>query len=178
MIQWCVWKIDWRYMRRTIFIMWEIYKFNLLSPFISYENIEWPDNKIFGMLFDQLLEAFPSNIQLPKILYEAKKIIEELGFHCEKIVMCLNNCMLYIWEHFMKDKYDKCIIMRWKVHNYFIREKNVPRKDIMTISNCSIAKVAVHYDKCCMIYVLAWSHSYEKWSVETCNIWWSKKELW
>lgn len=52
-------------------------------------------NKSFNMLLDLLIDAFPEGVQLPKNIYETKKVILQLELSYDRIDACPNDCMLY-----------------------------------------------------------------------------------
>ncbi|KAL0294732.1 UNVERIFIED_CONTAM: hypothetical protein Sradi_6871300 [Sesamum radiatum] len=54
----------------------------------------WSNNS-FNLLLELLRATFPDNVDLPANYYEANKITTELGFTCEVIDACPNNCMLF-----------------------------------------------------------------------------------
>lgn len=63
-------------------------RFKELNFFIHLFHIKmlngWT-NESFNMLLGLLLEVFPLGVQLPKIVYKAKKFLAKLGSHYKKI---------------------------------------------------------------------------------------------
>jgi hypothetical protein len=55
---------------------------------------KWSD-KSFGDPLEVLHITIPNEKELPKIFYEAKKIISKFGLGYEHIDACSNNCQLY-----------------------------------------------------------------------------------
>ncbi|XP_043699968.1 uncharacterized protein LOC122650634 [Telopea speciosissima] len=64
--------------------------------------MQWSD-KSFSMLLDLLKKALPQGNTLPNSLYEAKKMVKDLGLSYNKIDACPNDCMLY-WKDASNEK--------------------------------------------------------------------------
>ena len=72
-------------------------------------------NKSFTLLLQLLNDALSKVIvELPDSLYEAKKMIRDLGLDYVKIDACRNNCMLYWKENSNKSECQVCGLSRWK----------------------------------------------------------------
>ncbi|XP_043717729.1 uncharacterized protein LOC122665644 [Telopea speciosissima] len=101
-------------------------KFTKLSFLIRLYHIKCLcklSDKAFSMLLDLLKEAFPEPNSLPKTLYEAKKIVKDLGLTYNKIDACKNDCMLY-WKEATNAKFCyKCGTSR-----YTSEDKKIPIK--------------------------------------------------
>ncbi|KAL6210816.1 hypothetical protein ACLB2K_016048 [Fragaria x ananassa] len=54
----------------------------------------WSDN-FLKTLLEILEEAMSEGVQVPKLYYEAQKMVEDLGFTYMIIDACLNSCMLF-----------------------------------------------------------------------------------
>ncbi|KAL0385056.1 UNVERIFIED_CONTAM: hypothetical protein Sradi_2899900 [Sesamum radiatum] len=65
-------------------------------------------NHSFNLLLELLRDTFPDNVDLPANYYEANKITTELGFTCEVIDACPNNCMLFRGEDSRLDHCEIC----------------------------------------------------------------------
>ena len=78
--------------------------FTKLSGLVILYNLKvkhrWSDAS-FDELMKLLDDMFPKGNQLPKCIYEVKKMFCSLGMDYEKIHSCLNDCIMY-----MKDKID------------------------------------------------------------------------
>lgn len=66
------------------------------------------------MLFNLLIDAFPEGVQLPKNIYETKKVILQLELSYDRIDACPNDCMLYQKNTAGRDSCLKCGAPRWK----------------------------------------------------------------
>ena len=64
------------------------------------------------MLLQILKDMLPSDANLPKASYDAKKIIKDLGLSYEKIHACPNDCMLF-WKEHANDEVCHCGASRW-----------------------------------------------------------------
>ena len=69
----------------------------------------------FSALLGLLSAALPSEANLPKTYYEAKKIICSLGLDYMKIHACPKDCMLFRGDYAKKDFCHVCESSRWKV---------------------------------------------------------------
>lgn len=78
-------------------LIFSIYLFHI-------KNISGWSSKSCGMI----LETFPIGVELPNSVYEAKKIISDLGFDYEMIDMYPNNCTSYTKDNALKDR---CVSM-------------------------------------------------------------------
>ncbi|XP_042472278.1 uncharacterized protein LOC122054932 [Zingiber officinale] len=85
----------------------------LVELFQLKVNGKWSD-KSFTALLDFLRRVLPSEAQVPKSFYEAKKLISSLGLHYEKIHACPNDCMIYWGENENEQAYKVCNLPRWK----------------------------------------------------------------
>ena len=86
-------------------------------------------NKSFTLLLQLLNNALSKVIiELLDSLYEAKKMIQDLGLDYVKIDVCRNNCMLYWKENSNKSEYQVCGLSRWKSSEGIVRCKKVPHK--------------------------------------------------
>ncbi|MED6220684.1 hypothetical protein PIB30_047170, partial [Stylosanthes scabra] len=59
-------------------------------------------------------------------VYEAKKIVKDLGLHYVKIDACINNCILYRKEYSDLDKCPKCGEKRWQYKNKDDKDEYTP----------------------------------------------------
>ncbi|KAG8387082.1 hypothetical protein BUALT_Bualt03G0216300 [Buddleja alternifolia] len=73
----------------------------------------WSNNSV-DLLLEWLRESFPDNVNLPSNYYEANKITTELGFTCQIIDACPNNCMLFRGEDEKLEKCEICGESRYK----------------------------------------------------------------
>ncbi|XP_043694245.1 uncharacterized protein LOC122644951 [Telopea speciosissima] len=84
----------------------ECNEFTKLSFTVALYHIKclcnWSD-KSFSMLLDLLKKALPQGNTLPNSLYEAKKMVKDLGLSYNKIDACPNDCMLY-WKDASNEK--------------------------------------------------------------------------
>lgn len=91
-------------------------KFSKLSFLIKLLHLKcrhgW-SNKSFSMLLQLLKDAFPEGETMPSSYYEARKIIQDLGLHYEKIDACPNNCILFWKEYANANQCVKCGASRW-----------------------------------------------------------------
>jgi hypothetical protein len=60
------------------------------------------------MLLEFINELMHSDASLPKVTYEAKKYLKDLGLEYEKISACRKGCMLFWREN---EKLDKCTLI-------------------------------------------------------------------
>ncbi|KAK3013715.1 hypothetical protein RJ639_009806 [Escallonia herrerae] len=84
-------------------------KYSTLSFLILLLNIKClsaMSDKVFTILLNLLKDAFPRGKTLPKSLYEARKIIGNLGLDYKKIHACPNDSMIY-WKDTAYER--KCI---------------------------------------------------------------------
>ncbi|KAL0281957.1 UNVERIFIED_CONTAM: hypothetical protein Sradi_7276700 [Sesamum radiatum] len=58
-------------------------------------DAETKSNHSVNLLLELLRDTFPDNVNLPANYYEVNKITTELGFSCQVIDACPNNCMLF-----------------------------------------------------------------------------------
>ncbi|XP_030931212.1 uncharacterized protein LOC115957126 [Quercus lobata] len=61
-----------------------------------------------------LKDAFPMCERLPSSNYEAKKIVNDLGLHYEKINVCKDDCALYYKEYSEATQCPVCKLSRWQ----------------------------------------------------------------
>ncbi|XP_043694262.1 uncharacterized protein LOC122644969 [Telopea speciosissima] len=84
----------------------ECNEFTKLSFTVAIYHIKclcsWSD-KSFSMLLDLLKKALPQNNTLPNSLYEAKKMLKDLGLSYNMIDACPKDCMLY-WKDASNEK--------------------------------------------------------------------------
>ncbi|KAG6481184.1 hypothetical protein ZIOFF_057779 [Zingiber officinale] len=85
----------------------------LVELFQLKVNGKWSD-KSFTALLDFLRRVLPSEAQVPKSFYEAKKLISSLGLHYEKIHACPNDCMIYWGGNENEQACKVCNLPRWK----------------------------------------------------------------
>ena len=94
-------------------------KFTTLSFLVRLLHIKalcgWTDKSI-TMLLVLLNEAFPIGVKLASSYYEAKKVIDDLGFTYKTWDACPNSCMLFRNEEEKMDKCSICNTSRWKQH--------------------------------------------------------------
>ena len=72
-------------------------------------------NKSFSMLMELLKDAFPMCERLPSLNYEAKKIVNDLSLHYEKIDVCKKDCALYHKEYSDATQCPVCKLSRWQL---------------------------------------------------------------
>ena len=65
------------------------------------------------MLMELLKDAFPMCERLPSSNYEAKKIVNDLGLHYEKIDACKEDCALNYKEYSETTQCTVCKLSRW-----------------------------------------------------------------
>ena len=92
-------------------------KFSKLSFIIRLLHLKcmgkWSD-KSFNMLLDLLREAFPEAfLELPKNVYEANKLMKDLGLGYEKYDACPNDCTLYWGDTSQWVECKTCKTSRW-----------------------------------------------------------------
>ncbi|XP_028070416.1 uncharacterized protein LOC114272896 [Camellia sinensis] len=89
--------------------------FSKLSAIVHLYHLKclnrW-SNHSFTMLLQILKDMLPSDANLPKASYDAKKIIKDLGLGYEKIHACPNDCMLF-WKEHANDEVCHCGASRW-----------------------------------------------------------------
>ncbi|XP_028074698.1 uncharacterized protein LOC114277071 [Camellia sinensis] len=89
--------------------------FSKLSAIVHLYHLKclngW-SNHSFTMLLQILRDMLPSDANLPKASYDAKKIIKDLGLGYEKIHACPNDCMLF-WKEHANDEVCHCGASRW-----------------------------------------------------------------
>lgn len=92
-------------------------KYSSLSFIVELMHIKcistWSNNS-FNMLLKLLKDAFPMCKTLPTSNYEAKKIVDNLGLHYERIDVCKNDCMIYYKENLEATHCPVCGLSRWK----------------------------------------------------------------
>ncbi|KAL5752708.1 hypothetical protein ACOSP7_022905 [Xanthoceras sorbifolium] len=71
-------------------------------------------DKSVTVLLELFKEALPEGETLPKLFYQTKKIITDLGLRCNKIDACPKDCMLYWKEKAQETKGTVCGTSRWK----------------------------------------------------------------
>ena len=65
--------------------------------------------------------------RLPSSNYEAKKIVNDLGLHYEKIDACTDDCTLYYKEFSKATQCPICKLLRWQPNKGGIgKNKKVP----------------------------------------------------
>ncbi|XP_021729936.1 uncharacterized protein LOC110696917 [Chenopodium quinoa] len=104
-------------------------KFTNLSFILRLHQMKclyrWSDTSLNHML--QLLnDVLPNGSNLPKNLYQMKKIMADLGLGYTKIDACPNDCMLYWKEKVNDEKCNVCDVSRWK--DPLIGKKSGPAK--------------------------------------------------
>lgn len=72
----------------------------------------WSNKSVDGLL-ELFRLALPDDHVVPNSLYEAKKMIRDLGLDYEKIDACVNDCVLYRNEHATLEKCPICKEPRW-----------------------------------------------------------------
>ena len=101
-------------------------KYSSLSFIVKLLHIKcissW-SNKSFSMLMELLKDAFPMCERLPSSNYEAKKIVNDLGLHYEKIDACKDDCALYYKEYLEVTQCPVCKLSRWQP-NKGVKGKN------------------------------------------------------
>lgn len=87
-------------------------------------------NKAFDQLLKLLKNAFPQCEKLPTSNYRAKKIVEELELHYEKIDVCKNDCAIYYGKNKDATACPTCKLPRWKTQRNATEKngKKVPWK--------------------------------------------------
>ncbi|KAL0289226.1 UNVERIFIED_CONTAM: hypothetical protein Sradi_7077100 [Sesamum radiatum] len=71
-------------------------------------------NHLVNLLLELLRDTFPDNVNLHANYYETNKIIAELGFSCEVIDACPNNCILFRGKDGKLDECEICGEGRYK----------------------------------------------------------------
>ncbi|KAL0420502.1 UNVERIFIED_CONTAM: hypothetical protein Slati_3073100 [Sesamum latifolium] len=84
----------------------------------------WSNHSV-NLLLKLLRDTFPDNVNLPANYYEANKITTELGFTCEVIDACPNNCMLFRGEDAKLDQCEICGEGRYKDEAKKVATKNM-----------------------------------------------------
>lgn len=74
--------------------------------------VGWTNNS-FTWLLEILNKMFPLDASLPKNTYEVKKYMRELGLGYEKILVCVNGCMLF-WKDNNVENCKVCGKLKWK----------------------------------------------------------------
>ncbi|XP_050365568.1 uncharacterized protein LOC126784123 [Argentina anserina] len=87
-------------------------------------------NKAFDQLLKLLKEAFPMCDKLPTSNYRAKKIVEELGLHYERIDACKNDCVIYYGDLVDAKSCPTCKLSRWKTPSTTTKKKGEKSKKI------------------------------------------------
>ena len=104
-------------------------KFSTLSFLIKLLHLKvmnrW-SNKSFNMLLELLKEAFLDGETLPKSLYEARKMLGDLGLGYVLIHACKHDCVLFWKELENQQECPICGESRWKVNGG--KGKQVPHK--------------------------------------------------
>ncbi|KAK9268450.1 hypothetical protein L1049_000201 [Liquidambar formosana] len=72
----------------------------------------WSNKSVDGLL-ELFRLALPDDHVVPNSLYEAKKMIRDLGLDYEKIDACVNDCVLYRNAHATLEKCPICKEPRW-----------------------------------------------------------------
>jgi hypothetical protein len=65
-------------------------------------------NKCYKELLRLFSDVLPSNHNIPKDIYQSKKLLSALGMKYEKIDVCKDNCMIFYKEHKNEMKCLKC----------------------------------------------------------------------
>ena len=90
----------------------------LLSVVLSLVNVMarygWSD-KSFSSLLQVVHDMLPEENTLPKIYYQAKKILCPMGMEYQKIHACSNGFILYIHQFQEMSKCLRCGVSRYKV---------------------------------------------------------------
>jgi hypothetical protein len=56
-------------------------------------------NQCYNNIMKLIIDLIPTKHNMPKDLYQSKKIVAGLGMNYEKIDVCERNCMLFWKEH-------------------------------------------------------------------------------
>jgi hypothetical protein len=92
----------------------ELSQLSLLVLLFNVKSMSKWSDKSFGDLLDILHMAIPNGKELPKKIYESKKIVSKFGLGYEKIHACSNNCQLF-WKDKANDDFCSiCKASRWK----------------------------------------------------------------
>ena len=83
-------------------------------------------NKSFDMLMEVLVDLLPAGNLVPKSIYEAKKLLRELGLGYETIHACQHDCALFWKENASLDNCPICGESRYKPN--FGNGKKIPQK--------------------------------------------------
>jgi hypothetical protein len=75
--------------------------------------VKWTNN-CFTWLLEILNKMPPSDASLPKNTYEVKKYMKELGLGYEKILVCVNGCMLFWKDNENEENCKVCGKSKWK----------------------------------------------------------------
>ena len=86
-------------------------------------------DKHTDMILQLLNEAFPQ-ARLPSSYYQAKKLIEDLGFTYETWDACPNSCMLFRKEDLNLDACVICDSFRWKLNDVIPSDRQGRRTKI------------------------------------------------
>ncbi|CAH9057952.1 unnamed protein product [Cuscuta europaea] len=73
----------------------------------------WSDQG-FTALLEALSNILPADNNIPKTMYEAKKIMKVLGLDYQKIHACRNDCILFHKQHSDLESCPTCGESRWK----------------------------------------------------------------
>ena len=72
-------------------------------------------NKIFTSQLEFLNQLLPPDAKaMPTNAYEAKRFLKDLGLGYEKILVCINNCMLFWKDDTVLDSCKVCGKSKWK----------------------------------------------------------------
>uniref|UniRef100_K3XRD4 Transposase-associated domain-containing protein n=1 Tax=Setaria italica TaxID=4555 RepID=K3XRD4_SETIT len=91
---------------------WTVLRF-VLHLLISKAKFGWLDNS-FNDLLTLLGKLLPKPNFVPKNIYEAKKIINQLKMRVQRIHACRNHCILYHGEYATLEKCPNCDASRYK----------------------------------------------------------------
>ncbi|XP_028076467.1 uncharacterized protein LOC114278592 [Camellia sinensis] len=83
-------------------------------------------NKSVNMMLKFLSRLLPKENLVPKLTYEAKKILRDLGLSYELINACINDCVLFWKENATLDKCPTCKTSRYKINHG--RGNKIPHK--------------------------------------------------
>ncbi|PHT67417.1 hypothetical protein T459_26904 [Capsicum annuum] len=89
-------------------------KYSIIVELLQIKCLYGLSDKAVDIILKLIKRALPSDETLPETFYEAKKVIQDLGFRYENIHACKNDCMLF-WKE--NAKFESCLICgesRWK----------------------------------------------------------------
>jgi hypothetical protein len=65
---------------------------------MCFMGMKWKynySNQCYNDIVKLIIDLIPVKHNIPKDLYQSKKIVTSLGMNCEKIDVCEKNCMLF-----------------------------------------------------------------------------------